>query len=437
MGTALNIIVMAALCAVTTIMANTKIAVFNDALRPIVLEYKENKITKSAFGTTALAFGIGYIVGFIPQSIASGVIIIHVVLLGTDIIGSYLPDGKKYSILLSGVVGGVYGVLLGAGLGTLQKLFSILPYNFLNSLGQVSSVVLVAFAVFPALVVALQYGWKKGSITFGFTVLAQVLAVKFGSIKLSNGNTIEINANAIALLVGMIFMITYAMRDKRERTDTQAQLANIFADRVKQIKKYWYLFALSGALLALAASLVIVTESPLSAPLYQKKEFNSAALTEIARVVGFIPLVVTTGIATGTYSPAGIKMVFVIGSIGAATGHPFLACLAGGIWMTIEVFLLTKFSVLLDRFPGMRDAGDNIRTSITKVLEIALLVGGVIAATAIAPSWGALFVVGLYVLNNTFKKKMVTLAVGPLGALLVGIIANVLVLFNLMTPPGI
>ena len=431
-----NILVMAALCAVTTIMANTKIAVFNDALRPIVLEYRENRVTKSALGTTALAFGIGYIVGFIPQSIASSVIIIHVVLLGTDIIGSYLPDNKKSSIWIAGVAGGLYGVVMGAGLGTIQKVFEILPYNFLDSLGQVSSVVLVAFAVFPALVVALQYGWKKGSITFTATILAQIITTQFGSFSLSNGNTIVINANAIALLVGMIFMISYAMNDKKERTDSQAQLANIFAERVKQIKKYWYLFALSGALIALAASLTIVTESALSAPLYQEGQFNSAALTELARVVGFIPLVVTTGIATGTYSPAGIKMVFVIGSLGAAMGQPLLAFVAGGIWMSVEVLLLTKFSVLLDRFPGMRDAGDNIRTAITKVLEIALLVGGVIAATAIAPAWGGLFVVGLYVLNETFKKKMVNLAIGPIGALLVGVISNILVLLNLMTPPG-
>ncbi|WP_429976382.1 YhfT family protein [Enterococcus sp. DIV0086] len=432
----INILVMAVLCAVTTIMANTKIAVFNDALRPIILEYREHRVTKSALGTTALAFGIGYIVGFIPQSIATSVIIIHVVLLGTDIIGSYLPDNKKSSIWIAGVVGGLYGVVMGAGLGTIQKGFEILPYNFLSSLGQVSSVVLVAFAVFPALVVALQYGWKKGSITFMATVLAQIITTQFGSFRLSNENTIVINANAIALLVGMIFMISYAMNDKKERTDSQEQLANIFADRVKKIKKYWYLFALSGALIALAASLTIVTESALSAPLYQKGQFNSAALTELARVVGFIPLVVTTGIATGTYSPAGIKMVFVIGSLGAAIGQPILAFVVGGIWMSIEVLLLTKFSVFLDRFPGMRDAGDNIRTAITKVLEIALLVGGVIAATAIAPAWGGLFVVGLYVLNGTFKKKMVNLAIGPIGALLVGVISNILVLLNLMTPPG-
>lgn len=429
----LNMAVMACVCALATIMSNRGIAVFNDALRPMVLEYKERKINKSALGTTAFAFGIGYIVGFIPQSIASNVIIIHVVLLGTDIIGCYLPDKGRKTIIISGVVGTLYGLLIGSGLGIIQDIFRIIPYNFLGNLGQVSSVVLVAFAVFPSFVVTIQYGWKKGLIAFVFTVLAQILTVRFGNIALNNGNTININANAIALLVGMIFMLFYAISDKREKTNSQQQLANIFADRVAQIKKYWYLFALSGAFLALATSMCLITESALSAPLYQEKLFDSAALTELARVIGFIPLVVTTGIATGTYSPAGIKMVFVIGSIGAAISNPFIAFIAGGVWMTIEVLLLTKFALFIDKFPGMRDAGDNIRTAITKVLEIALLVGGVIAATAIAPAWGGLVVVGLYVLNGKFKKKLVDLAIGPVGALLVGVIANILVMLNLMT----
>ncbi|WP_392562945.1 YhfT family protein [Orbus sturtevantii] len=429
----LNMIIMACVCSIATIMSNRGIAVFNDALRPMVLEYKEKKISKSVLGTTAFAFGIGYIIGFIPQSIASSVIIIHVVLLGTDIIGCYLSDKGKQTIILAGFVGALYGLLIGGGLGFIQEIFQLLPYNFLQSLGQVSSVVLVAFAVFPSFVVTLQYGWQKGLVVFIFTVLAQVITVRFGHFQFEGGNSITINANAMALLVGMFFMLFYAFSDKREKSNSQQQLANIFADRVAQIKKYWYLFVLSGAFLALAASMCLVTESALSAPLYQEGHFDSAAITELARVLGFIPLVVTTGIATGTYSPAGIKMVFVIGSIGGAINNPLLAFFAGGIWMAVEVLLLTKFALFIDKFPGMRDAGDNIRTAITKVLEIALLVGGVIAATAIAPAWGGLVVIGLYVLNGKFKKKLVDLAIGPVGALLVGVIANILVMLNLMS----
>lgn len=430
----IKIIVMMLLCAVTTLMALKGIAVFNDALRPIMLEFKEGRMTRAALGTTSLAFGIGYVLGFIPQSIAAGVIIIHVVLLGTDIIGSYIPRGK-YETAIGLGAGAVYGLLMAVGLGGIEKLFSYLPYNFMPQLGQVSGVILLAFAVFPALVVSLQYGWKKGLFTFGVTVMAQVLFAQFGKIALSGGHTIVINANAMALFFGMACMLYFAFTDKRESTSSQAQFASLFAERVEAIRKNWFLFSLSGGLMALAASLLIVTESPISAPLYQAGDFNSAAITEIARVIGFIPLVVTTGIATGVYSPAGIKFVFVIGSLTAAFGQPWLALVGGAVWMAIEVYLLTSFSKLLDKFPGVKDCGDQIRTAITRVLEVALLVGGVTAATAIAPAWGGLFVVGLYVLNRTFKKKMVDLAIGPIGAIAVGVLANIFVLLGFMNIP--
>lgn len=429
-----NLLIMSALCAITTIMANKKIAVFNDALRPIVLEYKEKRLSKTVLATTSFAFSVGYIIGFIPQSIAAGVIIIHVILLGTDIIGCSLRDIGKNAVIIAGVCGAIYGVILQFGLEKVKFLFEMLPYNFLADLGSVSSVVLIAFAIFPALVVSIQYGWKKGLLTFTATLLGQVLTARFGDLTLSTGMKVTINANAMALFIGMIFMIYYAVSDKRERGTSQQQLAALFAQRINGIRKYWYLFVLSGALIALAASQLLVTESALSAPLYQNGDFKSAALTEVARVIGFIPLVVTTGIATGIYSPAGIKMVFVFGSLGAAFGTPWLAFFVGGAWMLVEVFFLTKFSLIMDRFPGVRESGDHIRSAITKVLEIALLVGGVIAASAIAPSWGGLFVVGLYLLNETFTKKIVNLAIGPIGALLVGVIANILVLLNLMSP---
>lgn len=435
MNSFIPMIVMMALCAVATLMSARGIAVFNDAIRPMVLEHKEKRLTRSELGTSALAFSVGYILGFIPQSIATGVIIIHVVLLGTDIIGSYIPE-SKYQTPISIGSGMIYGIIMAFGIPVIEKIFSMLPYNFLSQLGQVSSIILVAFAVFPSLVVALQYGWKKGIITFGITILAQVIVSQFGTFTLSNKQKIVINANAMALFFGMISMIFFAIRDKREKTDTQAALVSIFAERIKNIKKNWYLFAISGGLIAFSAALTITAESAMSAPLYQARDFNSAAITEIARVIGFIPLVVTTGIATGTYSPAGIKMVFVIGSLAALMGNPLLALVFGAIWMILEVFLIDSFAKMLDKFPGVKDCGNQIRTAITRVLEVALLVGGITAASGIAPTWGAMFVVGLYVLNNTFKKKIVSLAIGPVGAILVGIIANILVILNLMNIPG-
>lgn len=72
-----------------SILANKGVAVFNDGLRPIVPEYLEGRMDKKALAATSFALSFGLVIGFgIPVSIAATIILIHSVLLGTDIIGT-------------------------------------------------------------------------------------------------------------------------------------------------------------------------------------------------------------------------------------------------------------------------------------------------------------------------------------------------------------
>ena len=61
-------------------------------------------------------------------------------------------------------------------------------------------------------------------------------------------------------------------------------------------------------------------ESPASAPLYASGNLMSALLTEGTRVLGFIPLVILTSLATGVYSPAGTKLSVFFGTVGVVVG---------------------------------------------------------------------------------------------------------------------
>lgn len=74
----------------------------------------------------------------------------------------------------------------------------------------------------------------------------------------------------------------------------------------------------------------------------------------------------------------------------------------------------------------MKEMGDNTRTAMSKVLDLALLLGGCLAANAIAPSLGYIWIFGLYFLNQSAKKPVPTMAIGPIGAILLGIIVNIL-----------
>ncbi len=426
-------VVVALLGALAAILANAGIAVFNDGFRAIVPEYLEGRMDKKALAATSFAISFGLVIGFgIPVSIAASIILIHSILLGTDIIGSFCPSGKK-GLVISGVVGALYGVGIVYGLQVVVDLFAKLPVNFLGALGQVGTPITVAFAVFPALVVSYQFGIKKGFLTGIIALLVRQITAIYGTFAVNGGAAkIKLDQEGMALLAGMIIMIIFAMQEKPDPNAPQIDLAAIFAERVKKIKKNLPVLALMGGLVSAATSLSLVAGDPISLNLLAEGKTTEAAMTAFARGIGFIPLVATTAISTGVYAPAGMTFVFVVGFL---IGNPILAFVGGALVMALEIYFLDGLAKLMDKFPGVRKCGDNIRTAMSKVLEVALLIGGMMAAQAMAPGLGLFVVVGLYVLNKTSKKPIVDMAVGPVGAIAVGILINVLYLVGLYVVP--
>lgn len=197
-------IIIAAIGALASILANKGIAVFNDGFRPIVPQYFDGQISRKELATMSFAISFGLVIGFgIPTSIAATIILIHCLLLTTDIIGTWCPDNNKGTIM-AGVIGALYGLLILVGLDFVVTAFSYLPYNFLDALGSVSKYVTVAFAIFPALAVAYQHGFKKGAITAGIVVAVYFLIKKFGVITLGEGVSIALNGEGMAMLAGTI-----------------------------------------------------------------------------------------------------------------------------------------------------------------------------------------------------------------------------------------
>lgn len=424
-------IVIALLGALAAILVNQSIAVFNDGFRAIVPEYLEGRMDRKALAATSFAISFGLVIGFgIPVSIAASIILIHSILLGTDVIGTFFPDDKK-GMALSAIVGALYGIGIVYGLQFVIDLFDKLPVNFLGSLKLVGTPITVAFAVFPALVVAYQFGYKKGLLTGIIELLVRQVTVMFGTFKIG-ANSIVLNQEGMALLAGMIIMIIFAIKDSNDEQSSSIDLASIFEERVKRIKKNMPILAIMGGLISTATSLSLVAGDPISLNLLAQGKNIEAGMTAFARGIGFIPLVATTAISTGVYAPAGMTFVFVVGLF---IKNPFIAFIVGALVMGAEILLLDVLAKFMDKFQGIRKCGDNIRTSMTKVLEVALLIGGMMAAQAMAPGFGLFVVIGLYVLNKTSKKPIVDMAVGPVGAIVVGILINILYFIGLFKLP--
>ena len=428
----MKIIIMALIGALAAILANRGVAVFNDGLRPIVPEHLEGRMSRKALAATSFALSFGLVIGFgIPISIAAAIILIHSILLGTDIIGTWSPDGAK-GVAVAGALGAVWGVGIVSGLTFIVDAFKLLPVNFLPSLGQSGAPIVASFCAFPALAVAFQYGYARGAATLAASLVVRQFVQYYGVIAY-NGAKVNLNPEGMALLTGMAIMISFAMREKADPQGAAVDLVSLFSERVKRIRKNVPYLAVMGGLVAAATSMTLLAGDPISLNLLAKGKDAEAALTAFARGIGFIPLVATTAIATGVYSPVGLTFVFVIG---LTVKNPLLAFVAGAVMVVAEVLMLDVLARFLDHFPGMRKCADNIRTAMTKILEVALLVGGMLAANAMAPNMGFFVVAGLYVLNQTAKRPLVPMAVGPVGAIVTGILVNLLYVAGLFLPPA-
>lgn len=427
----LQYVVIMALGALATVLANKGIAVFNDGFRPIIPQFFDGKMSRQELAATSFAISFGLVIGFgIPQSIGATIILIHSILLATDIIGLVFKDDLVGNILAA-IAGAIYGALILVGLTAIVELFKALPFNFLANLGAVSGFVVTGFAIFPAVSVGMQHGFKKGAITGVVTVLTWFIVKRFGVITAGSAK-VTLNADGIAMLVGAILMLVFATQIKQTNS-ANSDLVSVFAQRVKRIQSNWWILAIMGGLVAAATSMTIVAGDPASLALLKEGKMDSAWITAIARGIGFIPLIFTTAIVTGVYSPVGTTFVFTVGIL--LNGNPLVAFIAGAVVMVAEIFLINTFAVTMDKFPGVRDMGEHIRTSMSKVLEIALLAGSVVAANAMVAGVGALFVIGVYLLNRQAKKPIVDLAVGPVAVIVFGILVNILIPLQLYVLP--
>lgn len=410
-------------------LANRGIAVFNDAVRPVVPEYREGRMTRVEFATTTFALSFGLIIGFgIPYSIMSPIILVHSLWLGTDVIGIFFPaknidewykDKESLSgAVLSLLVGGIYGVLLLVGLQGFVNLMQALPVNVFDAWQNISGPVISAFIAFPCVVITMDYGWKKGLSSLVFTVLIRQVLVAVGQGDIADG---------IALLAGLLLIIVFAVKDNNQES---TNMASIFGDRVKNIRKNIVWIAIMGGIYGLACNMKLLMEGPQSLVALADGNVSSAVSISLARAFSFIPLKALTSLTTGTFVTDGFGFTATVGILAP---NPLVAVILGAVVMSVEALALSVIAKLFDKVPSIKQSADNIRVAMTKLLEIAILVGSMTAAEGMAPGFGFLVVSGLFVMNEYFKKPVVRMAVGPIAVIAVGILINIFAAVGLYT----
>lgn len=421
--TILKIIIFSIMSGYATFLANKMIAVYHDGLRPILPEFMNGHMSRGELAAISFSISIGFITGFaLPITIATGVIVVHIILLTDDIIGVSIKN-----TVLAVLIGALWGAIVPITLDAIVSLFAKLPVNFLDVLADVGDPIVYAFVAFPAIAVAIQFGKKQGMITFGFSLLARVFIQFINPVKL-NGIEVSLSPEGIAMLAGMICLLFFASRDRATAGDDTT--SSMFEENAKRIRGNMKYLIPMGMIIAVAASYYWIAGEPIAASLIGKKEYMSAALVAFVQALAFLPLIITTSLVSGVYGTNG-WCDWLIG-LGYISGNPFIGGALGAAGMAVEVTSLGKIGKFLNRFSSLKLAGDNIRTAMVQILEIALLIGGVNAGNKIWEGTGLFAVVGLYILNEVLGRPVMRMAAAPLAAILVGILANILAVFGII-----
>ncbi|PLT29862.1 YhfT family protein [Peribacillus deserti] len=491
----MEIVVIVLLTGLTAVAAHLGKSVFHDGIRPILPEFLEGRMKRSELASISFGLSIGFIVSVgLSFAISFKMLNPWLLFLPTDILGvlatrwwiAALLGGGWGLVALFGLTGvqAAFTMLPIDLLGSLGELstpvlvaFTAFPiiailyqFGWVRALiaGILALIVRQLLPVFGGVFTEraneeVEKARQLADITFpkDADFAAKISALKeaagqnnqiqdliseasnhFSLGSTIGGFTMQI---AVLMLMGMILLISFAVaKDLKNKNDIaiDSEEENIFAARTKRIFKGLPILAGIGALLAVAANMGLMTGSEVSGPILQQAWqstgqeqsdlLQSAAIADIIRGISFIPLIVTTALATGVYGVVGLTFVFPIGYL---LPNPILAGVVGALWICLEVIALRGIGRFLQRFPSLRESSDNIRSSMNSMIELALFIGGAFAAMKMAPDAVGLSLtiyVLLYAANEGLGRPIMKLAAGPVAIIITGIILNLLYFLHLV-----
>lgn len=427
-----NIIIVMLVCAMTAFMSHMGMAVFHDGIRPVIPEYIEGRMHRTEMASIAFGLSVGFIASVgIGNALVTNLLNPWLLFLATDIIGIASP--KKW---LAPIFGAVWGAICLTAIGGVNAVLTGMPVDLISAMGDVGAYVVTGFAIFPIIAIIMQFGMQKGIIT-----AVVVLVFRFAGPRFST-----ISGDAWTMMVGVIMLVVLCiMKDVANKEKEETGDLNIFSERVARIRKNLPFLMVTGALIAVACNIHVFAGSDVSmfdlSKAYAMSNPEEAgalvkvvATNEFMRALSFIPLIATTAVTTGVYGVAGFTFIYVAGYL---CPNPIVAAVAGAVIIFVEVMLLGLIGKFLGNFPSMRDASDNIRSSMNTCVEFALLIGSVTACGTMGASTSAGaaggFIIGgiIYLVNEMTGRKIMRMAIGPVAAIATGLLLNLTYLIGL------
>lgn len=434
----------AAISALASILANRGASVFHDGLRPMMLGMREGTIDRGDVASSSFRLGWGFFWAFgIPFSLGFTLPLVYLIFMTTDWIGvSFGADHSRpwyrtatslRGVTLSGVAGAVWGAVMALGVVWAARGLAALPIGMAAPLAELPDPAIQALFLFPVLTIAYQYGMRLGIVglvvgliawavgasldqqptTWAFVAAALVLAglVVRGRIRVRAPVPAEEEQDLLA-----------AWEAEAAAMDAEDEGSALFAENIARIRRSIIPIVVLSALMGAAYNLAFMTKDPITGRLFALGLVLPAVLSGLAWAFAFIPMKFTTAVVTGCMATG----TFLDMAVALAMPNAWSAAAAVGALRVVEVLALGPVVSWLEHAPEIREIADTMRTAIFHVMEIGFLIGGALVAAEFAGALGITAVIALWWLNNRANSPIMPMAVGAIGAVGVGLVANLL-----------
>lgn len=402
-----KLLVVGLLGAVSAVAAHRNIAIYHDGLRTSVADVTSGLKTRREMASYAYTISIGFVVAYaLPFALASGIIIIHMIMLGTDVIG--VRCRRSVEAIAGGLAWGVFVV------GAVDLFVKGVQHLPLDTTGRdlLWTPLVYSLPLLGAAAAAHAHGFRAGVVaTLATAAIWGAAYAVWDAADPASATTF--GSGLIAFAVVMVVLVCAAFR---ERAEDETDLA-FFDENIRRIRGNWPILLPIAALIAITASSGWVGGEPVQVALMSSGHLEGAAAVAVFSSIGFVPLQGMTGLVSGVWNQHGYPDWFL--GAGYLTGNPVIAAFAGAGLMAVELLTLRRVAWLLTARPGVTTLGSAVREALEIVPTLAMLAGGVLAATAVAGPIGAFAVIAVQLLNDRRGRPVMPMAAPVIGYLLV------------------
>jgi Protein of unknown function len=397
---------MALLAVAATIAAHAGAAVYQDGLRTSIPELWQGGRDRQTLARFAWTINIGFIVAYaLPYSLATGIIVIHIILLGADVIGLRF-ERRTSAVLVAAAFGLAATIATDVAVSALR---AVDPFQ--GALAQVFAPMAYTFPLLAAVAIASVYGLRWGVAA----AVATAVAWRVADAAMHGGGLAAPVTTAGGGLALLVMTAVLGIATVVDRAPPVADLS-MYDTGARRIVRAWPLLVVPPVLIAVLAAQGWLAGEPLQLALLALDEPGAAAAVALFSTLAFVPMIAMSGLLSGVWNQDGYPDWYLaVGYLAAR--NPVVAALGGLVLIAIEIASLRRVGAFLNTHPRIHTAGSAARDALDTIPTYSVLAGAVGASAGLAGPLGPCVVVGAYALNDAKGRPVMPLAV-PMFAFL-------------------